>query len=325
MSFPDRFIFPFPSQGGARPARGTDKMAAASAVPGGGGGRLCPALPSAPGAARAPRAVPVVRPQAPSERCRPRPCRWCRAGPRRAAGSGVRGGGRHSHLAGRGGPCAAGGGRPGGGAGGRRCRPRRARRGRRRAAGRSTAAGERPASRPAGGAAAAAPGCVPWRGGSEAPPAIGFRGRPRGVPAPSSRPAPQAGRPGHGRAPRAKAAAPQARRCSCCGALCASPRGLQEAKMRKEGYIYIYLFFLTKHQSSKARCYNIFQATARPFSNTMILMTAEAQCPSPTLSTICYSMGYNATYSLAACFGSRHFSFIIYLSLQTLNFARTLT
>lgn len=75
----------------------------------------------------------------------------------------------------------------------------------------------------------------------------------------------------------------------------------------------IYIYFLTKHQSSKARCYNISQATARPFSNTMILMTAEAQCPSPTLSTVCYSMGYNATYSLAACFGSRHFSFIIYL------------
>lgn len=245
MSFPDRFkfSFPFPSLpkvAPAPPGAPTKWRPPAQCR----GGRLCPALPSAPGAARAPRAVPVVRPQAPSERCRPRPWRWCRAGPRRAAGSGVRGGGRRSHLAGRGGPCAAGGGRPAGGAAGRRCRPRRARRGRRRAAGRSTAACERPACRPAGGAAAAAPGCVPWRGGSEAPPAIGLRGRPRGVPAPFSRPAPQAGKPGHGRAPRAAAAAPQARRC-CCGVLSASPPRLQEAKMRKEGYIYIFFFWLS--------------------------------------------------------------------------------
>lgn len=64
---------------------------------------------------------------------------------------------RRSHLAGRGGPCAADGRRPGGGVGGRRCRPRTGRRGRKRRAGRNRAACERPACRPAGRA--------PWGGG----------------------------------------------------------------------------------------------------------------------------------------------------------------
>lgn len=88
-------------------------------------------------------------------------------------------------------------------------------------------------------------------------------------------------------------------RRGAAAAVCSPPphHGFRRPKCERKD-IYIYIFFLAKHQSFKARCYNISQATARPFSNAMILLTAKAQCPSPTLSTVCYSMGYNATYSL---------------------------